>query len=112
MTIRHNGYVLRLGSSEDQVYSLEDAASWQWHWNVTEGLRLAQARGEVLTFSPRAWGITVEHLWERYPALDAAYAPTTDLKRPLLFVPHQGTAQLIDGWHRLVRPDSWISIPA
>lgn len=85
----------------DEVYVMTDADGSTHRWNVTRARQLAQARGEVITFAPGEFGITAEHIKQRYSELDEAYALTRDLSQPLLFVPFQGVAQLIDGWHRL-----------
>ena len=93
--------VLSVGTLGDQVYSFEDADGWQYHWNVSEGMRLATARGELLAFSPKENGITAEDVEHRYPDIDVHHALKSDLTKPLLFVPFKGKAQLVDGWHRL-----------
>lgn len=97
------GKTVRLGSVRDQIYSLEDEQGWQYHWNVTEGLRLAQSRGGLLLFSPAEHDITLEVIRSAYIGLNELYALTTDLSRPLLFVRLNGQSQLADGWHRLFR---------
>ncbi|MES2461986.1 MAG: hypothetical protein V4671_15485 [Armatimonadota bacterium] len=90
-----------------QVYEMQDVDGAVYRYDVTEGIRIARMRGEVLDFCPRDFGITAEHIRARYPDIDEAYAHTTDLSRPLLFVlhpkPEEATAILIDGWHRLFR---------
>ena len=48
-------------------------------------------------------GVTPEQLRERCPDLDEAYARSTDIRIPLLFVPLAGTMQLIDGCHRMCK---------
>ena len=76
-------------------------------------MRLVEASGrQPLTFFPGDHGLTVEYLQEQYPDLDLDYAKTTDVTRPILFVPFEGgTSVLIDGWHRALRLASLISIP-
>lgn len=87
---------------DDQVYSMTDAATGeQWFWNASAGMRLAEVRGEMVAISLQELGVTVEMLRQQYPELDEAYALTTNIARPLLFVPYKGNLQLIDGWHRM-----------
>ena len=93
--------VLSVGTLGDQVFSFEDEDGWQYHWNVTEGMRLAKDRGELLAFSPEENGITVQEIEKRYPELDVNHALKSDLTKPLLFLPFKGKSQLVDGWHRL-----------
>jgi hypothetical protein len=84
-------------------------------WNVTNAWRLIEATPrEPDYFRPAEQGVTVEHLKMRYPSLDWEYAKTTDLSRPLLFVPFQGKAQLLDGWHRVARAvlEGVVELPA
>ncbi|MES2464663.1 MAG: hypothetical protein V4671_29220 [Armatimonadota bacterium] len=95
--------ILKVGNLGDQVYSFEDEDGWQYHWNVSEGMRLAKARGELLTFSPREHGITLGEIERRYPELDVEHALHADLSEPLLFVPFNGKSQLADGWHRMYK---------
>ena len=64
-------------------------------------MRLAAKRGELLAFSPKENGITVDEVTSRYPELDVNHALKSDLTKPLLFVPFKGKSQLVDGWHRL-----------
>jgi hypothetical protein len=97
-------------SLDDQIFSMDDADSGlTYHWNASEGRRLAERRGDILDFCPSDFGIDIAHIRERYQKLDEAYAMFTDLTVPLLFVPFAGkttewpTAQLIDGWHRLFK---------
>jgi hypothetical protein len=73
-------------------------------WNISKAWRLIEETPRPLDyFRPAEQGVTVEHLQERYPSLDWEYAKTTDLSRPLLFVPFNGKAQLIDGYHRVAK---------
>jgi hypothetical protein len=73
-------------------------------WNISKAWRFIQeSPREPDYFRPAEQGVTIEHLQERYPSLDWEYAKTTDLSRPLLFVPYRGQAQLADGWHRVAR---------
>ena len=90
-----------------ETYQMTDEDGTRYEWDVSLGRRLAQERGaDVLPFCPAEHAITPEHLRERYPDLDEAYAnalSAADLARPLLFVPFQGRHLLVDGWHRLFR---------
>jgi hypothetical protein len=102
--IRKDGIVLNIGAPDDQIYSMDDPESEeQWHWNVTEGMRLAEARGDLQAVSLRELGVTVEMLRRQYYGLNEAYAMTTNIAKPLLFVPYRGKVQLVDGWHRILR---------
>ncbi len=102
--------LLEARSLDDQIFSMDDADSGlTYHWNASEGRRMAERRGDILDFCPGDFGIDIAHIRERYQKLDEAYAMFTDLTVPLLFVPFRGpgsdrpTAQLIDGWHRLFK---------
>jgi hypothetical protein len=100
--VREDGSVLQFQSLTDQVYSLEDEQDGtQYHWSVSEALRRAEARGQLYTVSLSECGITLEKVRALYVGLDEAYALTTELTKPLLFVPFKGKDQLIDGWHRV-----------
>lgn len=104
--VRPDGAEIFLGSLLDQVYSMEDAADgWQYHWSVAEALRRAERQAQLWTVSLAEIGITCEFIRAQYDGLDEAHAmsESTDLLRPLLFVPFKGTHQLIDGWHRLFK---------
>src|ERR1051325_1946903 len=101
--VRPDGAVLQIKNLTDQVYSLEDEQGWQYHWSVTEAKARPEARGELYTVSLSDMGVTPEKVRERYDGLDEAYAMTTDLTRPLIFVPFAGKDQLIDGHHRLFK---------
>lgn len=101
--MRPDGAVLTIRSLTDQVYSMEDEEGRQWHWSVAEGRRLAEARGELFTVSLAQMGVTREFIRRQYEGLDEAYALTTDLTEPLLFVPFRNKCQLIDGWHRMMK---------
>ncbi len=95
--------VLSMGSLSDQIYSLEDEQGWQYHWNVTRGMELAQVCSSLTFFYPEEEGLTVEVLRLAYVGLDESYALTTDVTRPLLFLHLHGKMQLVDGWHRLFK---------
>ena len=89
----------------DQVFTFTDSEGWQWHWNASAGMRLVQASGrQPLTFYPSDHGLSLKHLQKQYPDLDLDYAKTTDIRRPILFVPFRDrTSVLADGWHRVAR---------
>lgn len=101
--VRPDGAILHLGSLTDQVYSFEDEEGWQYHWSVYEAKQRAEKNSELGTFSVQEAGITTDLLLRMYPDLDEAYALTTDLMRPLLFVPLDGKHVLIDGCHRTLK---------
>jgi hypothetical protein len=90
-------------SLRDETFSFQHEGH-TYVWNVTQAWRLVQELPrDPVYFHPAEQGVTVAHLNERYPSLDWEYAKTTDLTRPLLFVPYNGQAQMLDGWHRLGR---------
>jgi hypothetical protein len=101
--VRPDGAVIPIRSLTDQVYSLQDEAGYQWHWSVSEARRLAEARGELFLVSLEEMGVTIDLIRRQYDGMDEAYALTTDLSRPLLFVPFRDKCQLIDGWNRLFK---------
>src|SRR5262245_28364212 len=79
---RKDGIVFNLGDLTDEVYSMDDPDSGeQFHWNVTVGRRLAEARGDLRTVSLRELGVTVEMLKRQYYGLDEAYALTTNIAK-------------------------------
>ena len=91
--------------TDDQVFCFTDSNDCEWHWNAGAGMRLVEASGrQPMTFFPSDHGLTVEYLQKQYPDLNLDYARTTDVTRPILFVPfYDGTSVLIDGWHRVAR---------
>lgn len=101
--VRADGATLQIPNLTDQIYSMEDDTGWQYHWSVSEALRYAQTRGELFTVSLSEMGITTERIRAQYDGMDEEYALTTDLTRPLLFVPFGEQHQLIDGWNRLFK---------
>jgi hypothetical protein len=101
--VRPDGAVIKIQNLTDQVYSMEDEEGWQHHWSVSEGRRIAEARGDLFTVSLSELGVTVERIRRQYDGMDEAYALTTDLTEPLLFVPFGEKCQLIDGWHRIMK---------
>jgi len=111
--LRLDGNIVELGSNVDQVYSYETDAGWQYHWSIVEATKRAKARGELTSISLSDVGMTQEMVRLMNRSLDEAYALTTDLLKPVLFVPFyperddktspvQGKVHvLIDGWHRV-----------
>ena len=119
--LRLNGDIIELGSYVDQVYSYETDDGWQYHWSIAEVKRRAEARGELTTISLRETGMTLATVRLMNQGLDETYAMTTNLLKPILFVPfcpetHFGTINttkgteavskvhvLVDGWHRVFK---------
>ncbi len=87
----------------DQVFTFVDSEGGEWHWNASAGMRIAEASGrKPLAFYPSDHGLDIPQLKRQYESLDLDYARTTDVTRPILFVPFtNGTSVLCDGWHRL-----------
>lgn len=86
-----------------QTYTHEATDGTLRAWDVTRGNEIAADGREPLLFSLEEQGVTVEKIAALYPDIDQAYAMTTDLSRPLLFIPFFGEVLLIDGFHRLWR---------
>nr|WP_309696661.1 hypothetical protein [Armatimonas sp.] len=105
MTTLKNGPKVIVLHTDDQVFCFTDSNGCEWHWNAGAGIRLVEASGrQPMTLYPSDHGLTVEYLQKQYPDLDLDYARTTDVTRPILFVPFwNGTSVLIDGWHRAAR---------
>ena len=113
--LRPDGQLLDLGTRTDQVYSFETEEGWQYHWAIAEATKRAEASCELSTVSLSDAGMTVELVRAMNRDLDEAYALTTNLLKPLLFVPFQleeGEPEtvvrttehvLIDGWHRVFK---------
>ncbi len=95
------GQELSIENLFDEVFSTEDLQGTQYHWNVTKGRRIAEKRGEVHIVSLSQMGATIERIREQYDGMNEFYALTTDLSKPLLFVPMGEEQQLIDGWNRI-----------
>lgn len=72
--VRPDGAVLTIRNLTDQVYSMEDDEGAQWHWNVAEGRRIAEACGELCTVSLQELGVTVERIRKQYDGMDESYA--------------------------------------
>jgi hypothetical protein len=88
----------------DQVFQFNDESGTEWHWNASQGMRIVLAAGrEPEAFYPGDSGLDEAQIRRQYPDIDEAYALTTDLTKPILFIPfHDGTHVLIDGWNRLL----------
>lgn len=88
----------------NETFSYTDIDGTAYVWNVTEALRIIEeSPRETMLFAPVEQGVTIAHIWERYPDINEERAKTADLTRPLLFIPFQENHLLIDGWHRLFR---------
>ncbi|WP_309715544.1 hypothetical protein [Armatimonas sp.] len=105
MTTLKEGSKVIVLHTDDQVFCFTDSNDCEWHWNAGAGMRLVEAsRRQPMTFFPSDHGLSVPYLQKQYPDLDLDYARTTDVTRPILFVPfYDGTSVLIDGWHRCAR---------
>src|SRR5690349_24659776 len=91
-----DGTVVNIGDWTDQVYSMEDLDGTQYHWSVSQALEKAKACGDIRIISLKEMGVTVERVRKQYDDMDELYAMTTDLTRPLLFVPMRDEVQLIE----------------
>jgi hypothetical protein len=96
-----NVLIIPVESLADQTFSLEDSDGTQYHWNASQAKRLT-VDNEVADFVITA-DLTVEQLKKQYVDLDEEYALSTNLEDPILFVPFKHEAQLIDGFHRLLK---------
>lgn len=111
--LRLDGEVIELGTYRDQVYSYETDEGWQYHWSIAEAKKRAEARGELTTISLSDAGMTLEMVRLMNHGMDETYAMTTDLLKPVLFVPFYPERDLgrpnsttrvhvlVDGWHRV-----------
>lgn len=116
--VRRDGHLLNLGTRTDQVYYYKTDEGWQYHWAIAEATKRAEAYGELSTVSLSDAEMTVELVRAMNRDLDEAYALSTNLLKPLIFVPFQleeGEAStgeratvhvLIDGWHRVFKAAS------
>jgi len=95
--------IIDLDSLRSEIFSYEDHRGWQYHWDVTLGRQLAEARNDVRRFSLKEHGINIPFIHSQYTNLNEAYALTTDLGRPILLIPIGDKVCLADGWHRLFR---------
>ena len=86
----------------NETFSLTvEADGRQYHWDVTKAKKLAKTK-KVEQFTVKGQ-VTAEDLHEAYCDLDESHALTKDLTEPLIFITLNGQAQLIDGWHRLLK---------
>ena len=72
-------------------------------YDVTVANQRVQDGREMLLFSLIDHEVTLEKIHELYEGLDEEYALTTDLTKPLLFLPLGEETLLVDGWHRLAK---------
>lgn len=121
--MRLDGQMVELGSPRDQVYSYEADDGWQFHWSIVEAMKRAKAQGELDTFAGDSDRSTTVSLQDAgmtkalarlmNQGLDETFALSTDLTKPLLFVPFYPERDtdgndtgkcvhlLVDGWHRV-----------
>jgi hypothetical protein len=90
----------------NQIYEFHSDNGFTYFWDTTFGQRIARAHGMPVEISLSEMGITVEQIRRLYHGMDEAYALTTDITQPLVFVPFGDEVVLVDGWHRAVRHDS------
>ena len=93
---------------EVQIYEFQDAETGlTYHWNATEGRRLAMERGaKPFTVNLAEAGITLKNVLDFAPELDTERAKKMNwgaLMIPILFVPHGRKHVCIDGWHRIYK---------
>lgn len=100
--LRADGSFISLEAG-DQIYSWEAPDGYEYHWSVKLAMAYAQARNEVIMVSLSESGIDWLAFMEMCPEVDFDYALTTDLTRPLLFVPVGEKVRLIDGSHRVCK---------
>ena len=100
---RADGSTLEIGAPGDQIYTWDAPGGMQYHWSIVAATAFAQARNEIVTISLAELGITGPTLLQVYPDLDPAYAITTDLSQPIIFVPIGDKVRLIDGGHRVCK---------
>ena len=72
-------------------------------WDVTRAQEMVRDGRQPMLFSLPDHVVSIEKVCELYADIDPEYAMTTDLSRPLIFVPFFGECLLIDGWHRLYK---------
>lgn len=105
VSVAAEGFVALLkGERGSQVYTANLLDGSQWHFHIDRALALAQRFCTLFTIRLSECGITPERVLSQYPELDREYALTTDLSRPLLFVPRPDKPDediCIDGWHRV-----------
>ena len=95
--------VINVKNLFDELFSTEDNDGTQYHWNVTQGLKIAARRGDLLTISLSQMGATLERIRTQYDGMNEVYAMDTDLTKPLLFIQRDAGEQLVDGWHRVFK---------
>ncbi len=100
---RADGTWIEIGDLGGQIYGWNAPDGSQWYWSIVAATAFAHARDEVVMISLGDMGMTPELLLRQYPELDVAYALTTDISQPLLFVPLEGKVRLIDGSHRVCK---------
>lgn len=93
--------VIVLPPLSHQTYTHEAIDGTLRAWDVTRGLEIAADGRETLLFFLATHGVTPEKVEALYEGINEEYAMTTDLSRPLLFIPFCGQMLLIDGHHRL-----------
>ena len=92
--------VLVLSSTQFETFTHKGADGMLRVWDVTRGHEIAQRDHELLRFPLCEYDLTPEEIKVLYPGINEQHAMTTDLKRPLLFIPYFGQIFLLDGWHR------------
>ena len=100
---RADGTWIEIGEGGDQIYTWNAPNGEQWHWSIVAATAFAHARNEVSSISLADTGMTLRLLLRQYPDIDVAFALTTNLSRPLLFVPLEEKVRLIDGSHRVYK---------
>ena len=100
---RADGSWIEIGGPGDQVYTWDAPDGTQWHWSIVAATAFAHARNEVEAISLAEMGVTPASLLRLSPDIDVVYALTTDLMRPLLFVPIGDKVRLVDGSHRVMK---------
>lgn len=93
---------------EVQVFEFIDSeTNLTYHWNATEGRRLAMERGaKPFTVNLAEAGITMKNILNLAPDLDVEKAKWMNwgaLLVPILFVPFGQKHVCIDGWHRIYK---------
>lgn len=85
-----------------QTYAHEYPVEGLYMWDIGMALRIAQDK-EVFNISLPDALITKETIGSLC-SVDADYAMTTDLSKPILFAPYCGIQHTcIDGWHRVYK---------
>ena len=72
-------------------------------FDITRGNALVADGRKTEIFSLADHGVTMAFIYQNYEEINLEYAITTDLSRPLLFLPLHNARLLADGWHRLAR---------